>query len=137
MQSRKVAGNGAAGQASTGIDLQVEVDLGTVVELADGFGIALTALELSVDLVVDGGGEGGKAIGAVRADDVGFHGASASVGDVNDGVGKRIVLRVEHFAEEQAADRLLFLVRRGAGERTKDGQQAQQESRTALITERL
>jgi hypothetical protein len=43
-------------QRSANIDFQVEVDLRTVVELADRFGIALLAFVLRIDLVIGGGG---------------------------------------------------------------------------------
>src|SRR5436309_4547337 len=54
-------------------DLQIEIDLGPIVELADSFGIALLALVLGVYLVVHAGGECRKTVGAVRTDDVGLH----------------------------------------------------------------
>ena len=46
--------NGAQAKALVYVDLQIEVHLGPIIKLADRFGIALAALELSVNLVVDG-----------------------------------------------------------------------------------
>jgi len=52
------------------------------------------AVKLGVDLVVDGGRERREAVAAVLADDVGFYGTGSRIGDVDDGVGKGIILRV-------------------------------------------
>ena len=104
----------ALGQLA-GIDSEVEVDLGAIVELADGLGVALMAVVLGVDLVVDGGGESGKAVGAIPAHDVGFHSTGSRIGDVDNGVRKRVVLRVENLAVEQAANGLLFLIGQCSG----------------------
>src|SRR5439155_15539884 len=46
----------------TRVDFEDHVDLGAIIELADRFGIALLAVKLSVDLVVDGTGVSGKAV---------------------------------------------------------------------------
>ena len=106
-------------EANAWVDFQVEVDLRTVVKLADRFSVALAALVLGINLVVDGGGQRGKAVCTVRADDVGFNGSIAGIGDVDDCIRQGIVLRVEDLAEKQAADDLFFFVGRGAGNRAQ------------------
>src|SRR5213083_902085 len=106
-------------RGSVGVDFEVNIDLGAVVELADGLGIALLALVLGIDFVVHRRGERRKAVGAVYSDNIGLNGPSAGIGDVDDGVGKRVVLRIEHFAEEQTADGLLFLVGRSSANRAE------------------
>ena len=92
------------------VDFQVHVDLGAVVELANPFGIALFAVILGIDFVIDGRGEGGKTVRTVFADDVSFHGSSSCVGDIDDGVGYGIVLLVENFSKKQASGGFLFLI---------------------------
>jgi hypothetical protein len=106
------------GAGLAGVNLQVNVDLGAVVELADGLGIALMAFVLGVDLVVDGAGKGGEAIGAIGSDDVAFDGAGAAVGEVNDGVGERVILQVEDLTEKKAAGRFILL-RQAAGRQSE------------------
>lgn len=94
-----------------GADFEVDVDLRAVVELADGFSVALVAFELGVDFVVDVG-EAREAVGAVIANDVGFYGVRARVGEVDDGAGNGIVVIVKNLAVEKAALLLVFLIRR-------------------------
>src|SRR5579863_9860646 len=86
------------------INLEVEVNLGPVIELADGLGFAFPPFVLGVNLIVDRGGKRGKAVGAVDTDDIGFYRAGAGVGEVDDGIGQGIILRIKYFAEEQAAN---------------------------------
>src|ERR1700758_4046963 len=85
---------------SAGIYFQVHVDLGAVVELADRLGIAAMALVLGINFVIDGGRESRETVGAIGADDIGFHRASAGIGEIDNGVGKRVIPRVEHLAEQ-------------------------------------
>ena len=104
---------------STNVNLQVEVDLRAVIELADGFGLAFVAFILSVYLVVNSRGEGRKTVGAVRTDNVGLHGAIPRIRDVDDGVGHGVVLRIENLAKEEAAYGFFFFVREGPGHGTE------------------
>src|SRR5713226_9596974 len=69
------------------IDLQIDGNLGTVVELTDGLDVALATVVLRVDLVVDIRLERRETIAAVLADDVGFDRARARIGQVNHRVG--------------------------------------------------
>ena len=82
-----------------GIDLQDQVDLGAVVKLAYGFGVALVVVELSVDFVIDGRGERRETIGAVFADDISFYRAGTSVGYINNRIRKGIVVAVQDLSE--------------------------------------
>ena len=50
-----------------------------------------------------------ETVGALRANDIGFHRAGVSVGQVHDRVRQRIVAAVQHLAREQAG--LVFLLR--------------------------
>src|SRR5258708_18896714 len=104
-------------QASLGMDLQINVDLGAVVELADGFSVAFTIVELSIDLIVDGG-EAGKTISAVLPDDIGLYRVGAGIGEIDDGIDHRVILLIEYFAEEQTALLPVLLVRGGG---SRDG----------------
>src|SRR5271157_5632482 len=97
-----------------GIYSQIEVDLGAIVELADGLDVAFAAFVLGVDLVVDGGGKGGETVGAIRPHDIGLNRTSAGVGQINDGVRNGVIPLVEDFAEEQAPGGFLLLVRGSA-----------------------
>jgi hypothetical protein len=38
--------------ASPGVDPEIDVDLGTIIELADRFGVALVAIVLSVNFII-------------------------------------------------------------------------------------
>ena len=80
-----------------GVDLEIDVDLWPVVELAHRFCIALAAVNLSVDLVVHVG-EPWETVGPVLADDVGLDGVSARIGEIDDGADDRIILLVQHLA---------------------------------------
>jgi hypothetical protein len=66
------------------------------------------AVDLGVDLVVHVRRHGGEAVGSILADDVGFDGAGARVGEVNDRTGQRVVLLVQHFAGQELASRSLL-----------------------------
>jgi hypothetical protein len=101
-----------------GVDLEIDIDLWAVIELADRFGVAFVAVELGVNLVIDRG-ETGKTVSAVFADDVGFYGVGTGVGEIHDRVGDRIVMLIEDFAVEQAA-LLLILVGSGVGSEGKN-----------------
>jgi len=59
------------GALFSGVDLEVDVDLGAVVELADGLGVALVIVELGVDFVVHVR-KAGEAVGAVLSHDYRF-----------------------------------------------------------------
>jgi hypothetical protein len=114
-------GGGWETRGSASVNTEIEVDLGAIVELADGLGLALMTFVLGVDLVVNGVGECGEAVAAILADDVGFYGAGARIGQINDGVGNGIVMRVEDFAKQQAAGRLV-LIRCGMGRGSEDSE---------------
>ena len=105
-----------------GVDFQVEIDLGAVVELTDGFCIALSALVLGIDLVIDSGRESGEAVSPVGSNDVGLDGASAGISEIDDGVRERVILMIKNLAKQQPADGLILLVERCARERKSDDQ---------------
>lgn len=94
------------------IDLQVNVNLRSFVELADGFGLALVPVVLRIDFVIYRG-EAGETVGAFLADDVRLHRVSAGIGQVDDGAGDRIILLIKHFTEQQAPLLFFFLVGHG------------------------
>src|SRR5271157_3198705 len=98
---------GDAWQAETGllrfglgVDFQTDVNLRTIVKLADGFRSALLVVVLCIHLVIDAGLKRRKTVGSVRTNDVGLHGAGVSVGQIHDRVRQRIVAAVQHFASE-------------------------------------
>ena len=99
-------------QALLGMDLQIKVDLGAVVKLADGLSVAFAIVELSIDLIVDGG-EAGKTISAVLPDDIGLYRVGAGIGEIDDGIDHRVILLIEYFAEEQTALLPVLLIRGG------------------------
>jgi hypothetical protein len=108
------------------VDLEVDVNLGSVVELADRPGVTLVVVVLRVDFVVDGG-ESWKTVGAVLSHDVGFHGMGARVGEVHDGTDDGIILRIEDFAGEQPALLLVFFIERTAGHGNQKDERANEE----------
>src|ERR1700758_5218412 len=85
---------------SLGVNAKIDVYLLAGVELADGLGVTLVAIKLGVDFIVDIGREGGDVIGAVLRRDIGFYGAGAGVGEVNDGRRQGIVLTINDSAGE-------------------------------------
>ena len=119
-------------ESSVGVDLEDHVDLGSIVELAYRFGVALVAVELRVDFVVDGTGERREAIGAILTDDVGLDGARARVGHIDDSVGKGIIATIEDLAEQQLADRFLALLVGGGTERSAKADENQTANRSNL-----
>jgi hypothetical protein len=108
-------------------DLEIDVDLRAVVELADRLGIALVAVVLSVDLVVDGR-EAGEAIRAFLADNVGLHGVGAGVGEIYDRADYGIIPQIKDFAVEQAALGFVFVVGKSVGDRNREQERAGDES---------
>src|SRR5208282_3998053 len=92
-----------------GINPQVDVDLVAVVEMADGLGIALLAIELGVDLVVDVGRELGEMIGPVGPYNVTLDRLGARVGKVDHGIRNWIVLPVDHLASQHTSRIGLFV----------------------------
>src|SRR5208282_4194624 len=64
---------------------QIDVNFGPVIELADGLGIAFVVIALRIDLIVGRSREAGETVGAVWTGDVGFHGVTSGVGQVDDG----------------------------------------------------
>src|SRR5215813_12008341 len=77
------------GRPATGlpvVNLQVDIDLLAVIELAHGLGVALAAIKLSINFVVDVGGKRWESIGAIAAYDVGLHGTSARVREIYHGI---------------------------------------------------
>lgn len=105
-----------------GVDFQIEINLGAIVELADCFGIALAPLVLGIDFVIDGGRQSREAVGAVRSNNISLDRASSGIGQVDDGIREGIVLTIKNLAEEEPANCLVFLVERSASERTGDHQ---------------
>ena len=105
-----------------GVDFQVEIELGAIVKLADAFCIALFALVLSIDLVIDGGRESREAVSPVGSDDIGLDGASAGIGQIDDGIGEGVILMIKNLAKQEPANSLVFLVECRAGERKSDDQ---------------
>src|SRR6202522_25961 len=85
-----------------GVDFQADVNLRPIVELADGFRAAFVVVELGINFIIDAGQKRWKTVGAVGADDVGFHRAGVRVRQVDDRVRQRIVAAIEHLAREQA-----------------------------------
>ena len=96
------------------VDFQIEIELGTIVKLADGFRIALFALVLGIDLVIHDCGKSREAVCSVGSDDVGLDGASAGIGEVDDGIREGVVLMIKNLAQEEPANSLVFLVERRA-----------------------
>ena len=95
-----------------GIHFQVQIHLGTVVELTDPLGVALFPLILGVYLVIDGRRESRKAVASVLAHNIGLHRTSSRVGHVNDGVsagGKWMMFQSED--KMTAAKRVRFELR--------------------------
>src|SRR5271163_3528126 len=84
------------------IDLQVDVDGLTIIELADRLRMALTVVELGVDFVINIGLQGRKAVRSVGSYNVGLYRASMGVGQVDDRVLQWIIAVVKHLAGEQA-----------------------------------
>lgn len=92
------------------VDLEINVDGLTIVELTHRFRVALLPVELGIDLIINIRGEGREAIGAVLTDDVSFYGAGSRVGEVDDSVGQRRVLVIDDPARQEAAV-IVFLFR--------------------------
>ena len=69
------------------IYFQVDRHLCAIVELAHRLVVALSAVMLRVDFVVHIGLQGGEPVAAILADDIGFHGAGACIGEINNCVG--------------------------------------------------
>src|ERR1700683_3588306 len=111
---------------SVSLNLQINVNLCAIVELADGLGVAFLAVVLSIDLIVDRG-ESGEAICALLADNVGLHGVGAGVGEVDDRADYGIILLIEHLAVEKAALRFVFVVGKSVGHSNREQKRAGDE----------
>lgn len=81
------------------IDLQDQVNLGAVVELADGLGIAFVVLELGVHLIVDSRSERGEAIAPVFTYNIRLHRASPGVRNINYRIGEGIIVVIQNLSE--------------------------------------
>jgi len=98
----------------SGVDLEVDVDLGAVVELADGLGVALVIVELGVASCPRSKGRGSGRCRPVPR----YRFSTACVRvlvrytiALDDG----IILLIEHFAGKQPAELRIFLVESAAG----------------------
>ena len=118
----------SVGGASVLVDFEIDVNLGTIVELADRAGVAFVAFELGVHLIVHVG-ESRKAIGAVLPDDVGFYRMGPGVGEINDGTNDGIVMLIEHLAGQQTALGAILFIERGTGHREYEKDHASQQRR--------
>src|ERR1700722_3605172 len=83
------------------VDPQVDIYLGTSIELADGFCVALAITVLGVDFVVHVGRERREAVDPVLADDESFYRAGAGIGEINHGTGKGRVLLINDLSSQQ------------------------------------
>src|SRR5215472_6958712 len=105
---------------SLAMDAQGDIGLLAAVEGAQRFGIAVRALEFSVDLVVHVGSQRGKPVGSILFGDVGFYGESLGVLEVHNRLRYRLGLAAEDVTCERAQlaarpTRLRFCYHEGAG----------------------
>jgi hypothetical protein len=84
-----------------GIDLQTDVDLAAIIELADRLGAALAIIELRIDLVIESGLKSWKAKSTIGSDDVGLYRARMGIRQVDDGIRQRVVAAIQHLACEK------------------------------------
>src|SRR6266403_235041 len=105
------------------VDLEIDIYLLPIVELADRLGVALVAVELGVNLVVDIRGERWEAVDAIVANDIGLNRARARIGQVDDRVRERCLLPVQDLAGECAA--VIALLVKGTGCGKADQQEHQ------------
>ena len=83
------------------VNLEVDGHLFAIIKLADGLAVALAALELSIDFIVDIRRQRRKTERAVRSHNIGLYRAVARVRQVDHRVRQGIVAVIEHLPGKQ------------------------------------
>jgi hypothetical protein len=118
---------GRAQESSVRVDSEINVNLRTVIELADGPRIAFVVVVLRVDFVIHGG-KPWKTVAPVLSHDVGFDGVSPGIREIYDSADHWIVLLVEHFAREQPPLLLIFIIQSARSNRKYNQQRTSQKN---------